>query len=381
MPALGVAGSILLIVIVLVDAFEAVILPRRVSQRWRPTRLLYRGTWIPWSALARRMKPGKRREAFLSLFGPLSTLLLLALWALLLITSFAVLHWALATPLNIAPGRARLLSYFYLSGETFSTLGLGDITPQSSLGRLLIVGEAGLGFGFLAIVIGYLPVLYQTFSRREASISQLDARAGSPPSAAQILLRWAPSRDPSALERFLQDWERWSAELLESHLSYPMLSYYRSQHDNQSWLAAVTAVLDTCALVIAGIREVSPYQAQLTFAMARHAVVDLALVFNTPPKTPDQDRLPAPDLARLRQALQSAALEMRGGRAAEEKIRELRGMYEPFVHGLAWHFLMNVPPIMAEPGRVDNWQTSAWMRRVAGINKLNPPEAPDEHFE
>jgi len=382
-PVLGVVGSIALIFVVLLDAFEAMVLPRRVNQQWRPARLMYRYTWKPWSSIARRMKPGKRREAFLSLFGPLSILALLWLWAVLLMFSFAVLQWSIATRLNGQAERANLLTYFYLSAETFSTLGLGDITPMDPVGRGITVAEAGLGFGFLAVVIGYLPVIYQAFSRRETSISQLDARAGSPPTAGQVLLRWAPSRDVAALESFLREWERWSAELLESHISFPMLSYYRSQHDNQSWLAALTAILDTCALIIAGVQHVNPYQAQLTLAMARHASVDLALIFNTPPRDPNPQRLPPGALAGLKQAFRDAGLPLREGTAAEQRLDELRAMYEPFLAGLSAHFLLPMPPLMAEQGRVDNWQTSAWMRRVAGIEKLTPAETPmsDEHFD
>src|SRR5262249_8204919 len=163
--------------------------------------------------------------------------------------------------------------YLYLSGTTFFTLGLGDVTPGAPLGRTLTVVESGLGFFFLAVVVGYLPVLYQAFSGRETTISLLDARAGSPPSAGECLLRLARSGNLAAIDAVLVGWERWAAELLESHLSFPVLSYYRSQHDNQSWLAALASILDTCAILMVEIKNANLYQAQLTFAMARHAAV------------------------------------------------------------------------------------------------------------
>lgn len=382
MPVLFAVGSVVLILVVLLDSFESMVLPRRVTRRFRLTRLFYRYTWRPFSYVARRLKPGKLRETCLSVFGPLSTLVLLILWAATLVTGFALLHWSLGLSLGTPGNRPGLSSYLYMSGETFSTLGYGDITPQEPLGRFLAVTEAGLGFGFLAVIIGYLPVLFQAFSRREVNISLLDARAGSPPSAAQLLLRQAQARDTEALHRFLEEWERWAAELLESHLSFPVLSYYRSQHDNQSWLAALTAILDTCALVIAGVRDTDPYQAQLTFAMARHAAVDLALVFHTPPRAPDPDRLPPDRLVLLRAALQQAGLPMREGKAVEQRLTELRAMYEPFVNSLAGYFLFTLPPILPETAPVDNWQTSAWTRRVAGIGKLALPDsASDDHFD
>src|SRR5207237_6010655 len=147
---------------------------------------------------------------------------------------------------------AGFLSYFYFSGSTFFTLGLGDVLAKQWPGRLLTILEAGMGLGFLAIVIGYLPVLYQAFSRRELNISLLDARAGSPSTAAELLRRHFDGDQFVELAAYLRDWERWSAELLESHLSYPVLAYYRSHHTNQSWLGALTTSLDASALVIVG---------------------------------------------------------------------------------------------------------------------------------
>ena len=297
MSYLIAGGSLVLIALVLLDAFEAMLLPRRVTHHFRFARLFYVYSWTPWAALARRMRSGQAAEHFLSFFGPLSVLVLIGVWAVGLILGFALLQWSLGSELHTPGEDARFPVYLYLSGVTFFTLGFGDVTPVHPLGRFLAVAETGLGFGFLAVVISYLPVLYQAFSHREVTISLLDARAGSPPTAGQLLIRLARHRNLAVLDRFLEEWERWAAEVLESHVSFPVLSYYRSQHDNQSWLAALTAILDTSALVIAGAKGADPYQAQLTFAMARHTVVDLAQVYYVPPIEPDPDRLPEDRLA------------------------------------------------------------------------------------
>jgi hypothetical protein len=375
-------GSLAFIFVALLDGFQTMVLPRRVSWTYRPARLFYRSTWAVWRALARCLPPGKRRNSFLSYFGPLSLLALFASWVAWLIIGFGLLHWALGMGLTTSDGQTDLPTYLYLylSGETFFTLGYGDVTAAGPLGRFLTVVEAGLGFGFMALIIGYLPVLYQAFSRREVTISMLDARAGSPPSAAQVLLRLAQARNVAAVHPFLAEWERWSAELLESHLSFPVLSFYRSQHDNQSWLAALTAILDTCAVLIAGVEDTDPYQAQLTFAIARHTAVDLALVFHTPPRPPAPDRLPAGQLQRLRDVLRGAGLSLREGAAADAKLTELRGLYEPFVNALAGFFLFSLPPVVPEKAVVDNWQTSAWTRRAAGIGQLPVLDGENEHF-
>jgi hypothetical protein len=379
MSYLLAGGSLVLIVLVLVDVFEAMLLPRRITHQFRFARLFYSYSWTPWAALARRMRPGKRRNDFLSVFGPLSVPMLTGAWALGLILGFALLQWSLGSPLHTPGEDATFSVYLYLSGTSFFTLGFGDVTPIQPLGRFLAVAETGIGFAFLAVVISYLPVLYQAFSHREVTISLLDARAGSPPSAAQLLIRLARHRNSAVLDRFLEEWERWAAEVLESHASFPVLSYYRSQHDNQSWLAALTAILDTSALVIAGAKEVDPYQAQLTFATARHTVVDLCQIYHVPPIEPDPDRLPDDLLRRLREGLGVSGLDLREGEAVDRKLAELRGMYEPFVNALSRHFLLVLPPVLSDSTPVDNWQTSAWMRRTGGIGALTPPESGDDH--
>ena len=354
---IGVAGALWIAVIVW-DAFEAIVLPRRVTRRLRPTRLFYRVTWSTWSALARRLAAGGRRETYLSFYGPMSVLLLLAAWALSLIVAFALVQWGLGTRLT-APDGGTLFEYLYLSGETFFTLGLGDIAPTSRVGRAVMVAEAGLGFGFLALVIGYVPVLYQAFSRREIEITLLDARAGSPPSA-EALLRSHAGDDLEELAELLDDWERWSAETMESHLSYPVLSYFRSQHDNQSWLAALTTILDTSALVMVGVQGACARQAELTFAMARHAVVDLAQVLRRRPQPAARDRLPRTELRRLRVALAAGSVVLDDSDAAADKLAELRKMYEPYVIALADHLVMPLPAWRAAGHGQHNWRASAW---------------------
>jgi hypothetical protein len=363
------AVSVALILFILVDAFEALVYPRRVEHKFRLARWFYRGTWAAWTFVF-------RREKYMAVFGPLSLLGLLAVWASGLIFAFGLLSYALDLPVHTSDGPATLFTYLYLSAATFSTLGLGDVTPLSTLGRVITVTEAGVGFGFLAVVIGYLPVVYNHFSSREITISLLDARAGSPPSAAQFLNRLAKTDKMPDMDRFLREWEVWSAELLESSLSFPVLAYYRSQHDNQSWLSALTFILDTSALVLASVETPHLHQARLTFAMARHAVVDMAMVFRVPPHE-CQGRLNAQGWGRLHQELREAGVALRPGTGGEAKYAELRLAYEPFVIALSQRFLLKLPEIhRTEPG-VDNWQTSAWTRRVAGIYDL----APGEHFD
>jgi hypothetical protein len=349
-----------LVLWVLWEGFETIVLPRRVTRRFRLTRLFYRRTWIPWANMVGAFVPPRLQETWLSVFGPLSLLLLMSIWVFGLITGFALIHWSLGPALLTRAGIAAFFTDLYLSGTTFFTLGLGDVAPQSTLARLLVVIESGMGFGFLALVIGYLPALNQSFARREESISLLDAGAGSPPTASEMLRRHDHEGGMEALRELLHEWERWSSELLEGHLSYPVLAYFRSQHDNESWLAALTAVLDTCALVMAGLEGACKRQAELTFAMARHAVVDLSLVFRTAPREPKPARLSPERLALLRVLLAGSGLKLRKGKAVERKLAVLRHLYEPYCHALAAYFRMRIPPWIAAQGWVDNWQKTAW---------------------
>jgi len=374
----AIAG-ILLILAIVWDAFEALVLPRTATRRLRPARLFYRVAWPSWTASACLFGRGRRRENFLAVFGPLSILLLMACWAVALLVGFAMVQWGLGSHLNVAHGPGGFWTDLYMSGTTLFTLGIGDVTPSGPIARALTVIEAGVGFGFLALVIGYLPVLYQGFSHREVNISLLDARAGSPPTAGELLLRHA--QNMTGLEVLLRDWERWAAELMESHLSYPVLLYFRSQHEHQSWLGALTAILDASALVIVGVQGGPGRQAQLTFAMARHAVVDLSQATGVRPLPPDPDRLPPEDFHSLRSHLAQNGVNLKEGALTETTLASLRALYEPYVARLAERLRLTLPPWRAPADETDNWRTSAFEKGASGATGISDHHRDDHpHF-
>jgi hypothetical protein len=375
----GTVAALVLMAIVLIDAFEVVLLPRRVRHGFRLARIFYRTSWMIGRSASRLFPPGHWRTGFLSAFGPLSLFVLVVFWALGLIAGFALLHWSIGT--SITGSEAGFGTYLYFSGTTFFTLGYGDLVPSGAIGRVLSVAESGIGFVFLAVIVSYLPVLYQAFSRREVTIALLDARAGSPPCGSELLRRLAAGRSPTGAGPFLVEWERWAADLLESHISFPVLSYYRSQHENQSWVGALTAILDTSALLLAGVDGPDRYQARLTFAMARHAAVDLAMVFQTPPLPPQPDRLGTADFVRLRQMLEDSGVRIRDEAGVATALAELRRLYEPFVNALAAYFLFLMPPFLPEKPPVDNWQTSPWTPCSPDLGKLSEIRSADDHFD
>ncbi len=358
----GLLGAILW------DAFETIILPRRVTRRFRLTGAFYRYTGTPWLAIARRIKSAKRREGFLSVFGPLSVLMLFGVWAGGLILSFAMVQWAAGHMMGEPWTVQSFDTQLYMSGTSFFTLGLGDVTPHTPFARFVTVTEAGMGFAFLAVVISYLPVLYGAFSRREANISLLDARAGSPPTAAELLRRHVRQQNLEALDQYLRAWESWAAELMESHLSYPVLCYFRSQHNNQSWVSALATILDACALLIAHTEGALRWQAELTFAICRHALVDLAQALSIPPRLVSYDRFEPVTLDEMRRILGACGTPMCRERAAEETLEKLRGMYEPYLFGFSDRLLMTLPAWGPALPRLDNWRTSAWERVSSAAN-------------
>jgi Ion channel len=376
MRLLTMIAGILCLAIVFLDAFQTIILPRRAAGHLRLTRIFYILTWNPWVFFTRGIANSRKRETALSFYGPLSLIFLLMVWACGMVFGFSLIYFGLGSPFT-DPSRGLLyLTDLYVSGTNFFTLGLGDVTPHSELARVLSILEAGTGFGFLAVVMGYFPVLYTSFSRREVSIALLDARAGSPPTAAELMRRHSYKGAEHALSQLLSEWERWSAELLESHISYTLLCYFRSQHTNQSWISALTSILDTSALLIAGVQGHEARQAQLTFAMARHAMVDLAQIFSLAPIRNAPDRLPPERYQQLYELLcQSGVSVCRDGRSYE-RLRDLRALYEGYAEALSDYLCMPLPPWIADQPHKDNWLAVAKLRDQTEAANPGPGGAP-----
>jgi hypothetical protein len=245
-----------------------------------------------------------------------------------------------------------------MSATTLFALGLGDVAPQGRVGRLLVVAETGSSLMLLWMLFSYLPILYQSFGRRETRLTMLDAWAGSPPSATEILRRVARSGDISHLDEFFADWEEWASDLLESHLSYPAIAYFRSQHQPQSWVSALTVLLDVAALVKVGIDGVPTFRAHLAFASARHAAVDLAQILGDSAPYWLENRLPPHELAAIRSELEREGLRLNRSREADHALTELRQSYEPYIVCLSNRLRMPCPVWRASSHGRDNWETN-----------------------
>lgn len=342
MPAIALLIGAILVLATLVDAFEVVLLPRPVRRRVRLNRYFFQTTWYLWARCAKVWPLGRRREDFIGVYGPLAMVMLFALWGWSLIIGFGLIHWALQRLVHTA-GADALIDLIIISGDSFFTLGYGDNVPHHRLARLLVIFEAGVGFGFIALTVGYLPVLYQHFTRRDLQLIEFSARSGSPPTA-EALLAWHAHDSPEALERWLRGWEIWASDLIESQAVYPMLAYYRSQHEGHSWLGSLAVVLDVCTLLIAGADDSRRHQATATFCALRRVLDEASESLRVAPAHQLSARcMDAAALRHLTRAMRGILPSWRSDEASLRAIEQLRKSYEPRLEGLAAYLLLNVP--------------------------------------
>lgn len=361
MEGLVALVGVAIIAIVLADAVSLVLIPRTVR---RPQRISSVSFTLAGRALARLVKVSRLpavRSVLLGAFGPVSILLIIVTWAMLLVLGFGMLDWAV---MHQQANARTLGDSLYFSGVTFFTLGYGDITPETGLARTLSVVQAGIGFMFLAVIIGYVPVFYSLFSRREALILMMDTRAGSEPTGLELLRRYALARCVPELPAFLKEWERWSAEQMEAFLSYPPIVHYRSQHDHQSWINSLVAVMDACAILRAdpGWPDASTdhlrFQTRATFGMGRHFIVDCAYVLSLPPSLVGPKRMTPSDAERLVTTLREMGASPDDGFL--DRLAAQAHAYEPYAISLARSLIMTMPSWVPREDAVDNWMVSYW---------------------
>jgi hypothetical protein len=354
----GIVGG-LLVLAMLSEFFVTFMLPRRVKRDPRIARGLYRGLWRAWRAWARHL-PEDLADTVLGFFGPLGVLLNLAVWTLGIVLGFACLFWADGSALSLHG--VDFGDDLYYSAGAFFSAGT-NLNPAGGFGRALEIGEAASGFAVLFVAIGYLPALYQAFSRREIAVSQLDPRAGSPPTAGTLLLQAADRGRWDELGRYLAEWESWTAELMETHLAYPVLGYFRSQHLNQNWLASLTSVVDGCAFFLAAASDQARADIVLTFAIGRHALADLAHVFSVRLVDADHDRLTREQFDEMHRRLTAAGVGLVDADEAWEHLEKLRRAYEPYARGIAGWLALTLPDWMPVGEVEKNWRLAAWQSR------------------
>jgi hypothetical protein len=348
--------SVALIFAMLGEFFLSFLSPQRVRREPRIARWILVHLWRWWRAAVNRLS-GNERDTWLGFFGPLGLLAQLAVWVAGLILGFTGLHYAFDS--RLAAGGSGFGDYLYYSAGSFFSAAT-NLRANGGADRAMELAEAVCGYLVLFGAIGYLPALFQAYSRREVVVSQLDPRAGSPLGAGTLLYRAAKRGGWGELDGYLAEWEQWAAELMETHLSYPLLAFYRSQHVNQNWLAALVTVLDASAFAIAVAPERTP-AAEVTFAIGRHALADLAHTFRAEPREAREQRLDSASFERLRAKLAEVGVEV-AETESRTKLDHLTELYEPYAEALSQ--VLELPlPVWVRDERTENWRLTAWRSR------------------
>ena len=276
--ALEVVLGVALVVYVLNDLFQSVVVPRPTPAFYRLQRIIVRPAWrlCRWLALRARSTDG--RERMLGSFAPLAVIVMLLLWLLGLMFGFGFIFFGLRSQLH--PAVSDFPTALYFAGTSVLTIGFGDIVATSGMARVLALTAGVSGLGTIALAISLLFSLYGSFQRREIQIVTLDARAGAPPSGVSLLETIGKYEMREDLPRLFGEWEKWAAEVLDSHLAYPVLAYFRSSHDNESWVSALGAVLDATTLLLTTVVDGPRGPAKMMFSMGNHLVEDLGKFFS-----------------------------------------------------------------------------------------------------
>jgi len=235
------------------------------------SRLLFINTRRVFNLLARPSRPYAQRDRIMAYYGPISLMLLPALWLLLLVLGFGVIYWALGMPMTLA---------LEVSGSSLLTLGF--FRPEVDYGDIVSFVEAALGLALVALLISSLPTIYNSFSRRELQVSLLEVRADSPPSPIVMITRMHRLRGLGALHDMWEEWERWFAEVEETHSSLPVLVFYRSQQPSQSWVNAAGAIMDSAAIVRSSVAVPMDVQADLAIRAGYLALRRICTFFRIP---------------------------------------------------------------------------------------------------
>src|SRR3989449_5478583 len=269
--------GIIVVGYILNDVFQSVVVPRPTPARYRLTRWIVRPGWRAWRTIGLRARSTAERERVLGIYAPLVVVVLLVLWLFGLVLGFGLIFDGLRAQLH--PLVQDFPTALYFGGTSVLTIGFGDVVPMSGLTRMLALIAGGTGLGTIALAISFLFSLYGSFQRREILIVTLDAPARAPPPRVNLLETMNKPYIVDDLPPPFPGWEKWAAEVLDSHLAYPVLAYFRSSHDNESWVSALGAVLDATTLILTTVVDGPRGPAKMMFAMGTHLVEDLSRFF------------------------------------------------------------------------------------------------------
>jgi Ion channel len=354
----------LVVAAVLYDVFQSIVVPRWTDRTLRLSPFLIDVLWPVWRRIGLRLRPAQRSENFLGTFAPLALIDVLLVWVTALIVGYGLMIHALRE--QIEPPISHLGTAFYLAGSSLLTLGFGDLVARGGPARFVLLAAAASGLAVVALVISLTFSLYGLFQRREVLVLTLDARAGAPPSGVTMLETYARLEILEELPATFAAWEVWSAEMLESHLAYPILPYFRSSHKNESWVSALGAVLDAATLLLTTLEGGHPAErseergpasrlaglerpqgaAHLMYRLGCHALLDLSQWFRF--RLPDEPEpvgeptraggVERAEFVAARERLAAAGYRLCEEEGAWRSFVKHRSVYAAALNDLARHF-------------------------------------------
>jgi len=333
MPVAEIVAGLLIVALVLYDVFQTVIVPRPSTSGIGVARYVIVATWPAWRRYCESIRSADARERRLGAYAPFMLVFLLFFWIVALIFGYALILFALRD--QVTPPLDDLWNAVYFAGTSFLTIGFGDVT--------------------------FLFSLYGSFQRREVLVVTLDARAGAPPSGVQLLEKLSRLSLVGDLDALFAAWETWSAEVLDSHLAYPLLCFFRSSHDNESWVSALGALLDAATLCITTVEDGSAGAAHLLVGLGSHLVEDVTRYFRMPHEHGALVDRAEFDVARER--LRAAGWRLRDAERSWADFQALRARYAEDLNAMARFWA--VPPAQ--------WIGDRSAMRHATVGGLRPP--------
>jgi len=320
-----------LVLIVFYDLFQSIVLPRPAINKLATVRFLLRRMWAGWKWVGDRISSIPRREKWLATFGPLAVLTVFGVWALALILGYGLMVDGVRGEMHPVPDSFGTSLYF--SATTLVPLSYGDFVPIGVPLRLVTVAESVTGVVLAALAITLLFSLYEAFQSREERVITLDAIAGAPPSGTQILETAAEHGMDEELIKTFDEWKQWAAAVLESHLAYPPLLFFRSSHDNEAWLNSFGAVMDAAILVMSTVEHKSEGPARLMYTVGKHLVEDLSWYFQY--HRLDDPIVERSEFDQAKERLKKAGYRCRGAEEAWHEFARLRSTYASPLNQLA----------------------------------------------
>src|SRR5256884_5319709 len=325
------AGAVLL-PIVFYDLFQTVVLPRPAARKFQLARYIIRPMWSVWRWTSLRSTAVDRSEGLMAAFGPIALIVLVLIWAFGLILGYGLVLYGVRDQFH--PELADFPESFYVSASTLVPLAYGDFIPEQGFARTVIFFESLTGVALAALAITLLFELYGAFRSREEPVVALDALAGAPASAVQLLETAAAKGMDGILKETFDEWRKWSAMVLESHLAYPLLVYFRSSHDNEAWINSFGAVMDSAALVMSSMEEEpTAGAAKLMFTVGNHLVEDMAWVFRL--KLESDAIIEESEYVAAIARLKAAGYHAHDGDVHWQKFAKMRGKYASGLNQIA----------------------------------------------